>query len=48
VAGTVTAAQQGQPAPFGLTDPAIYQLAGTSALFDPLPVTSRSPVGFRG
>lgn len=48
VAGIVTAAQQGQPVPFGFTDPAIYQLAGTRALFDPLPVTSRSPVGFRG
>jgi subtilase family serine protease len=48
VAGIVTAAQQGQAAPFGLTDPAIYKMAGTSALFGTLPVTSGSPVGFRG
>ena len=48
VAGIVTAAQQGQPAPFGRTNPAIYKLAGTSAIFDPVPVTSTSPVGFRG
>jgi subtilase family serine protease len=48
VAGIVTAAQEGQSAPFGFTDPAIYKLAGTSALFDTLPVTSRSRVIFRG
>lgn len=48
VAGMVTAAQQGQSRPFGFTDPAIYKLAGTSALFDPLPLTSRSPALFRG
>ena len=35
----VTAAQQGQPAAFGFADPALYQLAGTGALHDALPVT---------
>ncbi len=44
VAGMVTAAQQGQPASFGLISPALYQLAGSSALHDSLPLTSSSPV----
>ena len=48
VAGMVTAAQQGQPASFGLVNPALYQLAGTSALYDTLPLTSSSPVAYRG
>ena len=48
VAGMVTAAQQGQAAAFGFTNPALYQLAGSSALHDPLPVTSSSPVAYRG
>ena len=48
VAGIVTAAQQGQAGPFGFTDPAIYKMAGTSALFGTRPITSGSPVGFRG
>ena len=48
VAGLVTAAQQGQPASFGLVNPALYQLAGTSALYDALPLTSSSPVAYRG
>ncbi|HEY2641597.1 MAG TPA: protease pro-enzyme activation domain-containing protein [Streptosporangiaceae bacterium] len=47
VAGIVAAAQQGQR-PFGLIDPALYRLAGTSALHDALPVTSHTPVAFRG
>jgi subtilase family serine protease len=47
VAGLVTAAQQGQPAPFGLINPALYQLAGTSAIHDVLPLTSSSPVAWR-
>ena len=48
VAGLVAAAQQGQPASFGLVNPALYQLAGTSALYDALPLTSSSPVAYRG
>jgi subtilase family serine protease len=48
VAGIVTAAQQGQSGPFGLINPAIYKLAGTSAFFDALPLTGSSPVLYRG
>ena len=48
VAGMVTAAQQGQRAPFGFIDPAIYRLHGTSAFFDTLPLTSHSPALDRG
>jgi subtilase family serine protease len=48
VAGMVIAAEQGQSASFGLINPAIYKLAGTSALFDPLPLSNSSPVLWRG
>lgn len=48
VAGMVTAAQQGQAASFGFVNPALYQLAGSSALNDTLPVTSSSPAAYRG
>jgi subtilase family serine protease len=48
VAGMVTAAQQGQRVPFGFINPAIYRLAGTSAFFDTLPLTSHSPALYRG
>jgi subtilase family serine protease len=48
VSGIVAAAQQGQPAPFGFTDPVIYRLHGTSAIHDMLPLTSRSPARYRG
>jgi len=48
VAGMVTAAQQGEPAAFGFVNPALYQLAGTSALHDPLAVTSSTPAADRG
>ena len=50
VAGLVTAAQQGQPAPFGFLDPVLYQLyqSDSSALHDTLPLTSSSPVADRG
>jgi len=48
VAGMVAAAQQGQPAAFGFANPALYQLAGSSALTDTLPLTSSSPVAYRG
>jgi subtilase family serine protease len=48
VAGMVTAAQQGQPRPFGLISPAVYRLIGTSAVYDAVPVTTSTPVIFRG
>ena len=48
VAGMVAAAQQGQPSSFGLVNPALYQLSGTSALHDALPLTSSSPAAYRG
>lgn len=47
VAGMVVAAQQGQAKPFGFLNPALYKLAGTSALYDTLPVTSKDPVLWR-
>jgi subtilase family serine protease len=47
VAGMVTAAQQGQK-PFGMIDPALYKLLGTSALNDTLPLTSTTPALWRG
>jgi subtilase family serine protease len=48
VAGMVAAAQGGQGRTFGLIDPALYRLAGTGALYDPLPVTSKTPSSYRG
>jgi len=48
VAGMVTAAEQGQSGSFGFINPAIYKLAGTSAVFDALPLTSASPALYRG
>ena len=48
VAGMIADAQQGQPTPFGFTDPALYRLNGTSALRDVMPSTSRTPGQFRG
>jgi len=48
VAGIVTAAQQGQAKPFGLANAALYQLAGTSAVHDALPITSSSPTADKG
>ncbi|HEV2376517.1 MAG TPA: S53 family peptidase [Streptosporangiaceae bacterium] len=47
VAGMVAAAQQGQAAPFGFLNPALYKLAGTSALHDALPLTDSSPALWR-
>jgi subtilase family serine protease len=47
IAGMIADAQQGQRAPFGFTNPALYKLAGTKALFDPLPLTSHSPAPWR-
>jgi subtilase family serine protease len=43
VAGLVTAAQQGQPVPFGFLNPVLYQLYGTDAYHPTLPLTSHSP-----
>lgn len=43
VAGMVTAAQQGQPAPFGFLNPALYRLYRTNAYHRTLPLTSHSP-----
>jgi subtilase family serine protease len=48
VAGMVTAAQQGQRIPFGFINPVIYMLSGSSAFYDTLPLTSRSPSQYRG
>jgi subtilase family serine protease len=47
VAGMVAAAQQGQAKPFGFLNPALYELAGTSAFYDTLPITSKDPVLWR-
>ena len=43
VAGLVTAAQQGQPVPFGFLNPVLYKLYGTDAYHRTLPLTSHSP-----
>jgi subtilase family serine protease len=48
VAGIVADAQQGQREAFGFTDPALYRLNGTPALYDILPSTSGTPGQFRG
>jgi subtilase family serine protease len=48
VAGIVTAAQQRQHRSFGFINPAIYKLAGSRALYAPLPLTSHSPALYRG
>jgi subtilase family serine protease len=48
VAGIVAAAQQGQAKSFGLINPALYKLAGTSAVTDARPLASSSPVLWRG
>ena len=47
VAGMVVAAQQGQTKPFGFINPALYKLAGTSAFYDPRPVTTKDPLRWR-
>jgi subtilase family serine protease len=47
VAGLVTAAQQGQPVPFGFLNPVLYRLSGTDAFHDTLPLTSHSPALYR-
>jgi subtilase family serine protease len=47
VAGMIADAQQGQPEPFGFTNPVFYSVAGTSAFHDALPLTSSSPKLYR-
>jgi subtilase family serine protease len=47
VAGMVADAEQGQH-PFGFLNPALYRLAGTSAIHDALPITSKTPAVDRG
>jgi subtilase family serine protease len=47
VAAIVADAEQGQ-GPFGFLNPAIYRLAGTSALNDPLPLSYKTPSKYRG
>jgi subtilase family serine protease len=47
VAGMVIAAQQGQRTSFGFINPVLYRLAGTSAFFDPQPLTKTSPMQYR-
>jgi subtilase family serine protease len=48
VAGMVIAAQQGQPAPFGFINPALYKLVNTSALYDTLPIGAYHTTAYRG
>ena len=48
VAGIVAAADQGQSSSFGFLNPALYSLAGSKALNDPLPITSSSPAAYQG
>jgi subtilase family serine protease len=48
VAGLVADAEQYQHRSFGFLNPALYRLAGTGAIADALPVTSRTPARYRG
>ncbi len=48
VAGIVASAQQGQAAPFGFLDPALYTLANTGAVHQVLPMSRRTPPRYRG
>jgi subtilase family serine protease len=47
VAAVVADAEQGSP-PFGFINPALYQLARSTALNDPKPLTASSPAKYRG
>jgi hypothetical protein len=47
VAGIVADAEQGRQ-PFGFLNPALYRLAGTSALHDPRPLSYKTPSRYRG
>jgi|HubBroStandDraft_1064217.scaffolds.fasta_scaffold07070_2 subtilase family serine protease len=48
VAGLVADAQQGERSSFGFLNPVFYKLVGTSAVNDTLPITSETPVLYRG
>ena len=48
VAGMVADAEQGQHRSFGFLNPALYRLAGTSAIHDVQRITSKTPVRYRG
>jgi subtilase family serine protease len=48
VAGMIADAQQGQPIAFGFTDPVLYRLNGTPAIYDILPSTSSTSGLYRG
>ena len=48
VAGIIADAQQGQSTAFGFTDPVLYKLNGTPAIYDILPSTSSTPGLYRG
>jgi hypothetical protein len=48
VAGIVASAQQGQAAPFGFLDPALYTLANTGAVHQVLPMNRRTLPRCRG
>jgi subtilase family serine protease len=47
VAGMIADAQQGQPLPFGFTNPVLYSLYRTSAYHDTRPLTAASPGLYR-
>jgi subtilase family serine protease len=48
VAGIVASAQQGQPAPFGFLNSALYTLANTGAMHQVLPMNRHTPPRYRG
>jgi subtilase family serine protease len=48
VAGMVADAEQGQHHSFGFLNPALYRLAGTNAIHDALPITSKTPTRYHG
>jgi subtilase family serine protease len=48
VAGMVADAEQNQHHSFGFLNPALYRLAGTSAIHDALQTTSKTPVRYHG
>jgi subtilase family serine protease len=48
VAGMVADAEQDQHYSFGFLNPALYQLAGTDAVHDALPITSKTPARYHG
>ncbi len=47
VAGSLADAEQGQKS-FGFLNPGLYRLAGTHAVNDTLPITSKTPARYRG